>query len=352
MARQRLALVGCGYVSRTHLTAWQRVPDVEVVALCDVQADRCAARAREFGVTGHYTDVEAMLSREALDAVDVATPPDAHAPVVDAAARAGVHVLCQKPLALTLAEGRRLVDTCERAGVRLMVNENWRWRPWFRRLKALLGDGMIGTPVYCQLWYRQAATVRDPTAPEAYALERRPYFRSMPGLVVLEQSVHYFDVLAYLFGPAVRVSAICRRVSHEIVGEDLAAVLIETGGPIIDLQVSWCSHGYTYPSHDARVIVEGTTGTAILDHDAVLRVRAGEGGDRVVFAPTDDGYLESFVAAHRHFATGLIQDEPFETDGHAYLHTMAVAEAVLQSSRDRRVIEIDHVRIGSVFAHE
>src|SRR6185295_9953002 len=106
-----------------------------LVAVCDQDRGRAEARAREFGVGRVYTDVADMLEHEPLDCVDIATRPGSHAALTALAVSHGKHVLCQKPLAATLAEGRDIAAICERGGVRFMVMEMWRHIPGYRDLR-------------------------------------------------------------------------------------------------------------------------------------------------------------------------------------------------------------------------
>ena len=117
----RAALIGCGHISVRHIPAWQATPDADLVALCDLDLARAQERAREFGIPKAYDSVEAMLDAERLDCVDVATHDVTHTALVSLAAGRGLHVLCQKPLAPTVAEARAMVDLAARAGVRFMV---------------------------------------------------------------------------------------------------------------------------------------------------------------------------------------------------------------------------------------
>jgi predicted dehydrogenase len=131
-------------ISWYHLIAWRNVgARARVVAVCDPDPGRAAARAEEFGVMRTYRDAESMLAAEEIDALDIASPRETHAAWVDAAAARGIDVLCQKPLTPTLAEAEALVQRIG-ARVRLMVHENWRFRPWYRDLRAWIAAGELG----------------------------------------------------------------------------------------------------------------------------------------------------------------------------------------------------------------
>ena len=131
----RAGLIGCGFISQQHIRAWQATQDAELVALCDADRARAEERARQFGIGTIYEDVETMLASEQLDCVDIATRPESHQALASLAASRGVDVLCQKPLASTMAEGREIAGLCARAGVRFMVLEMWRHLPALKDLK-------------------------------------------------------------------------------------------------------------------------------------------------------------------------------------------------------------------------
>src|SRR5262245_31258893 len=122
----RAALIGCGHISARHVPAWQASTDAELVAVCDLDLARAEARAAEFGIARAYDNVEAMLDAEQPDCVDIATHDVTHTNLVRLVADRGIPVLCQKPLAPTVAEARAMVEYAKQANVRFMVMEMWR----------------------------------------------------------------------------------------------------------------------------------------------------------------------------------------------------------------------------------
>ncbi len=136
--------IGAGYFSHFQYEAWQRIPEVEIVAFSNRDATRAKEITDKFGLTKCYADWREMLDVEKPDFVDVITPPPSHAEMCAEAARRGVHIICQKPLAPTLAEAHAIVANAARAGARLMVHENFRFQPWHREIKRLLDAGAIG----------------------------------------------------------------------------------------------------------------------------------------------------------------------------------------------------------------
>jgi predicted dehydrogenase len=180
---------GAGYFSQYHFEAWRRIPGVEITALCGLDAAQARAMAAAHGIARVYADVEAMLDTEKPDFIDIITPPASHAAIAQAAGRRGVHILCQKALAPTVAEAAAIVAAAKASGVRLMVHDNFRFQPWHREMRRLLDDGAIGTlqAIACR------TRLGDGWGPDAY-LARQPYFRTMKQLLVFETGVHFIDV--------------------------------------------------------------------------------------------------------------------------------------------------------------
>lgn len=142
--RLRVALVGAGMISEYHLRAWSHLEHAAVVAVVDPDPSRRERRAQQFGIANHYPDLDALFVSEAVDALDIASPRETHAALVRQAADRGLPVLCQKPLAPAHAEAEALVrDVGDR--IRLMLHENWRFRPYYRRMGAWIGSGAFGT---------------------------------------------------------------------------------------------------------------------------------------------------------------------------------------------------------------
>lgn len=143
-AKLRGACIGAGYSSLYHYEAWQRIPEVEIVAFSNRDPLRAAEVTRKFGYRKVYADCREMFDAEKPDFVDVITPPPSHAAICAEAAKRGVHIICQKPLAPSLAEARAIVEDAAAHKVRFMVHENWRFQPWYRKIKQLLDAGTIG----------------------------------------------------------------------------------------------------------------------------------------------------------------------------------------------------------------
>jgi predicted dehydrogenase len=173
-------VLGAGYFSQFHLEAWARISEVAITAVCDHDARRAGAARERFGLPRCYADALEAIDTERPHFVDVVTPPETHLDLCRAAPERSVHVICQKPLAPSGDEARRLVDACSAARIRLMVHENFPFQPWHREIKRLLAAGAIGTALH-SLSFRSRPG--DGWGPDAY-LGRQPYFRTMPRFLI------------------------------------------------------------------------------------------------------------------------------------------------------------------------
>ena len=339
-SRLRAAVAGAGYFSQFHFDAWSRIPSVEVVAVCDTKTERARDAARAHGIPRVYTDTATMLDAERPDVLDIITPPSSHSSLVDLAAAARVHVLCQKPFAPTLADARAMVEVAEQAGIRLMAHDNFRFQPWHRELRRLCEAGAIGQvhSIACR------TRLGDGWGAEAY-LSRQPYFRTMPQLLVFETGVHVIDVFRYLVGDIRQVFARLRRLNEAIAGEDCGLLVCDFENGAVG---TWDANRYNETlALDARYtfgeyLVEGAAGSLRVDETGRLLLHPlGEAARDHRYAHERRGFAgDSCYAAIRHFVDRLIDGQPFETDGRVYLNTLAVQEAVYASAASNRPVEV------------
>jgi predicted dehydrogenase len=324
--------VGAGYFSQFHYDAWARVSGAHLVALCDRDPVRAEAVARQFGIPRTYPEVATMLDAEHPDFIDIITPPDTHLSLSTLAAGRGVHVLCQKALAPTVREAAVIVDAADRAGIRFMVHDNFRFQPWHREFRRLLDEGAIGGlhSVSCR------TRMGDGWQHDAY-LARQPYFRTMPQLLIFETGVHFIDVYRYLGGEVTRVFARLRRLNPDIAGEDTGIVLFEFAGGGVGV---WDANRYNESrSADPRYtfgefLLEGDRGSLRLDEDGAMSLHPlGSSACAHPYPHERRGFAGDCVRATlQHFVDGLRTSTPFETGGRDYLKTLAVQEAIYASA--------------------
>jgi predicted dehydrogenase len=319
----KVALAGAGMISWYHLVAWRNVaPAAKVVAVYDPNAERARSRAAEFGIDAVCSDGMAMLDEAGVGALDVAAPRQEHAAWVEAAAARGIDVLCQKPLTPTLAEGGALLRRL-RGRVRLMVHENWRFRPWYRTLGRWIADGELGEILQAEMTMMSSGLLPDESGRRP-ALERQPFMAGEQRLMIAEVLIHHLDVMRFLCGPLRVVSARAAHTLPEIVrGETLAAMFLETaaGAPVV-VSGTMAAPGLG-PRTGDRLEIVGSKASAAFE-GTILHLKGPH--PRSEAFDLDLGYQASFDNTIRHFVEGLASGAAFETDAVDNLETLRLVE--------------------------
>ena len=334
----RVALLGCGFASEFHLKAWRMVPGAEVVALCDPDPAKREARAREFGVGRTFESVADLIQGIEVDAYDVVTPPETHREVAEQLVRAGKPVLCQKPLAMTLEDARAIAELYSQRKVRLMVNENWRWRVWFQEIKRQLQAGAVAEPFYARLSIRSPAAVPTLEYPESFLIPRQPRVKGMPHLIILEFLVHHIDTMRFLFGEVDSLYAQVRSPVRTVAGETVVTLLLNQGPILGLLDTSWASYGYPITTSGDTLVVEGTGGSLFLNDEGRLTLYRANGRIERIPVDTTDSYVRMYWGAINHFAECLRTGAPFQTDGSDNLKTLEVTFRAYESAEQNTVI--------------
>jgi D-apiose dehydrogenase len=330
--RLRGVAIGAGYFAPFQLEAWTRIPEVEITALCDVVEHKARSAMAQYGVPAYYADWREMIDAEQPDFVDIITPPATHAEMCAYAASRAVHIICQKPLAPTLDEGRHIVEAADLAGVRFMVHENFRWQPWYRTIKRLQGERVIGDFTHLHFMMRTG----DGWGEDAYRA-RQPFFREYPRLLVYETGVHFIDTFRYLLGEVTRVHAHLRRLNPVIRGEDAGQLFLTFASGATAIwdanrynEVEAASPRFTF----GHLRIDATGGHLTMDTESNLRIKPlGQRGREVEYAREDRSFAGDCVyALQQHFVSCLHSNMPFESNGRDYLRTMEVVEAAYASA--------------------
>jgi predicted dehydrogenase len=343
----RGALIGAGDVTAFHMQAWDKLPQAEIIAVADPDLERAGQRADEYGIdrTHTYASLEDLLASEKdLDFVDIAAPPETHLSLVETAAASGLHILCQKPFAPSLGEARRMIEICERTGVQLSVNENWRWRPWYHTLRKMVRDGAIGRPVYARIFAHNSYWLPGATHPGHR-------FLHWPRVILFDMGVHYADIFRFLFGEAESVYARLARLNGNLIGDDRAVVVVNFNWLTAVIDLSWSSYApWGYPSRTGPSVedlrIEGDRGTLELVPDLQrgdqIRLTTAAGCQEQPAHQSDpfDAYLGSYIAAQAHFIDCLLSGRTPETNGRDNLESLAIILAAYQSAETNRVIDL------------
>jgi predicted dehydrogenase len=236
-----------------------------------------------------------------------------------------------------MEEAVALVRECESAGVRLMVNENWRWQPWYREMKRLLDAGAVGEPHYFGFRHRAVDGLAEPPYPN------QPYFAEMPRLLLFETVVHFIDMARFLLGDPETIYCQHRRVNPGIRGEDFVLVqMTMAGGAVVAIDASRCAAGDEGPVFGLGWL-EGDRGQLALAADGTLTLTGTDGAARrCEYALPAVGYRgDSCRATQQHFVDALRSGAAFETGGAEYLRTFATVFAGYESAERGQAVVIE-----------
>jgi predicted dehydrogenase len=216
MSDLRFAMLGTGFWSRFQLAAWRELSGVQCVALYNRTRAKAEALAREFGVPSVCDDAEELVRRERLDFIDIVTDVNTHSRFVHLAAAHRLPVICQKPMAPTLAEAERMVAACRQAGVPFYVHENCRWQTPLQMFKTILDQGAIELVFRARVTYSNSFPV----------FENQPFLKELEQFILTDIGTHILDATRLLFGEADTLFCRTCRVHGDIRGEDVATVML------------------------------------------------------------------------------------------------------------------------------
>lgn len=337
----KLATVGTGYFSQFHYAAWQRIPEISVVGICNRTASGAATVAERFSHAKVFTNFEDMLDRVTPDIVDIITPPETHLSYITIAAARGIAVICQKAFCRDLTEAREAARRSSLSTAPAIVHENFRFQPWYRKAKQMLDEGLLGDLYQVSFRLRPG----DGQGPEAY-LQRQPYFQKMPRFLVHETAIHLIDTFRYLFGEVAAVYASLRRLNPVIVGEDAGILIFDfangarglfDGNRLVDHASDNCRRTM------GEMIIEGSAGSLTLDGRGRLFFRRlGEATQtEILFNWRDDAFGGDCVyALQRHMIDHILNGSPLENRPMDYLANLVLEEAVYQSAASGQRIPI------------
>lgn len=328
----RIALVGCGRISRNHFEAIERVESLELAAVCDIVPERANAAADAHGVPA-FTSYERMLSEAPCDAVAICTPSGLHPKHGIMAAGAGKHVISEKPMAISLTAADELVHACDAAGVKLFVVKQNRLNAPVQLLKRAIDKGRFGRIFLAN------CTVRW-TRPQEY-YDQAPWRGTweFDGGAFLNQASHYVDLIQWLVGPVESVIAKTATLARQIESEDTGvAVLKFRSGALGTIEVTML----TYPRNlEGSITILGETGSVKIGGTAVNRVEtwqfedyddddklvdAADTNPPNVYGYGHEGYYRNVLAAIR----GEMNPD---TDGRAGRKSLELVLGIYESAR-------------------
>jgi predicted dehydrogenase len=332
--------IGAGYFAPFQYEAWTRIPEVEITAICDRSEPKARALMAQFDIPRYYDDWKRMIDTERPTFVDIITPPEAHEEMCDFAASRRVSIICQKPLAPTTEASKRIVESARAADVRFMVHENWRWQPWYRKIKGISEAGTIGTFTHIHSLTR----LGDGWGDTPYSL-RQPFFRDYPRLLFYETGVHFVDTFRFLLGEVSTVFAQLRRLNPIIRGEDAGRLLLTFRGGATAL---WDANRYNEADTDTprftfgQLRIDGSLGHLTMDSDSTIRLKMlGQPIRDVQYLRENQNFAGDCVYfVQRHFVDCMLSGKEFESNGEDYLRTIRVVEAAYDSAMRSEVVAL------------
>ncbi|MEM0172704.1 MAG: Gfo/Idh/MocA family oxidoreductase, partial [Thermoproteota archaeon] len=213
----------------SHVSGYLKSGMANVVALCDKKTEKAKALAERFNLSGVkiYSDYEQLLQDPEIDAVSICTPHYLHAEMTTKAAEYKKHVLCEKPMAISLKQADEMIRACKKNGVKLEIVFQYRFTPDTRKIKEEFENGKFGIPIYGEAvvkWYREDSSYyyADETA-----RSWRGKWSTEGGGALINQSIHTIDLLQWIMGPVDYLYAIYDTRTHNIEVEDLAVATLK-----------------------------------------------------------------------------------------------------------------------------
>ena len=336
----KVAGVGAGYFSQYHYESWNRLDDVKLVALCDINQDRAAKTAKKFNVPKVFNDFDLMLKEINPDLVDIITPTSSHMKLVHTAFENKTAIICQKPLAEDLESAKKMVELADNCGVFFAVHENFRFQPWFKEIKNILDQKKLGKTYSLNFRLRPG----DGQGKEAY-LGRQPYFQKMKRFLIHETGIHFIDTFRYLFGDIKMVYAGLRKLNSVIAGEDAGIVLFEFENGIHAILDA--NRLVDHPALDTRLtmgemLIEGSNLVLRLDGWGRIFLRSkGKIESEHYYTWINKGFAgDSVLACQSHLLKCMIENINSPILARNYLRNIEIEEAIYDSDQNGKRIAV------------
>ena len=337
----RVGIIGTGGIARyLHVPSLLKHPAARIVAVCDVHREAAEAVAKELGLGGVYVDFVDMLDHAPLDAVVISTPNDQHAPASLAAIERGLHVLCEKPLALDAASAQALVGAAAAAGVVTAVNFSYRPNPAVRYIRDIVDSGDLGQIYQVSFQYLQGY-LADPDVPlrpgSVWRVQRRT-----AGLGVLgDLGSHLIDLARFWFGEIASVQSLQRTFIHdrptaeggrvEADGDDVTVALLDfKAGMVATFQTSWSA--VPWGNHQ-RVEIYGSNGAIVYENENQHSIRAVFGSTMAKYRtfaeiPVPQQYHDSSRSHAQGFVDAILAGKPYQPSFEDGARCQAILDAI------------------------
>ncbi|MCK5802535.1 MAG: Gfo/Idh/MocA family oxidoreductase [Lentisphaeria bacterium] len=330
----RVGIVGCGMIAtKNHLPAFTTVGGFEVTALCDILPERMAERAESFELENatRFTDCNALFASGLVDAVAICTPNDLHCPQTIAACEAGLHVLCEKPMAGSLEESTAMIAAAKAAGVVLQINQSIRYSAPYRSIVDAVESGAIGEVFHARCIRAGAGTPNKGWSPGADWFVQKKH----EGGLLVDIGIHMADLLRQIMGDAKTVAGLVdTRLPDIDVPDNINALFRFESGATATLELSW-----TLPGGAGFLEIYGTEGRIRMgfNGNAVEMVRIA-GGKQVASTINPAAHCRSQDS----FRDAVLGVGSSLTPGEYGRRALALCLAIEQSSTTGQFVDIAH----------
>jgi len=345
-------VIGCGVIAPTHCSAINDAPNAHLVAVFDIDPARAQKTGERYDVP-FYTDQATFLAHPGLDAVNILLPSGFHASVGTAVAAAGKHLLVEKPIDVTVESALELIKACEAAGVKLGVISQHRFAPDILKVKKAIEAGEFGPMVLGEAstkWYRSQQYYDSGEWRGTKALDG--------GGALMNQGVHYIDLLQWFMGKIESVKAEIRTRTHQIEVEDLAiAILRFSNGALGSITGSTA----VFPGLPETLAIHGEDATALIETDtlkgffskaSLSEVPSYGLGSKLVreqlAAQPPSQPLPTPHALHTaqitDFAEAVLNDRAPAVTGRDALLPLEIILAIYRSAAENREVKLDEFR--------
>lgn len=337
------AIIGYGMIASVHAKCIEELANARLSAVCGSDRERTEAFAAAYGASA-YTNYEEMLANDDIDIVCVLTPSGTHAQFGIAAANAGKHVIVEKPIEITLERADRLIEACRANDVKLVCISQHRYDHAVVELKKAVDAGLLGQLNFGAShtkWYR-SQQYYDQTA-------WRGTWEMDGGGALINQSIHYVDLLQFVMGPVEEVFAYCATRGHErIEVEDIAAATLKFKSGAIGLIEA---NTTAYPGFSTRLDIHGTNGSVMIENDKVIAWKCESGLDYVpparelaskVGAASADISHDSHKEQIEHFMACIEEGAESLVNGEEARKTLQTVLSIYESARTGKPVTINH----------
>jgi UDP-N-acetyl-2-amino-2-deoxyglucuronate dehydrogenase len=271
----KIGLIGCGRISKNHFEAIAAQPDARCIACCDIIEERAREAAEKYEIPYWTTKYEEMLQRDDLDLISICTPSGLHPEHGIMAARAGKHVLTEKPMGCRLAEADKLIEACDQAGVKLFVVLQNRLNPAIQLVRRAFEEGRFGK------LYMITSNVFWTRPQDYYDMAPWRGTWALDGGAFMNQASHYVDMVQWFGGPIEEVKSITATLARNIEAEDTGSAIIRfQNGAIGSINVTML----TYPKNlEGSITLLGEKGTVRVGGMAMNRIEHWEFADQQAY---------------------------------------------------------------------